>query len=637
MLLQAIYCSRRVVLCRFVCVAVLLLAHCCPLSATVSADSALIRALLVAKDSVERNPSYSAAVAADVCTRATAAKDWAQLARGKNVLATAMQRLGRNREAITIFRDGLVIARRHQLRREQADIMLNLGAAHENNGDYRIAMQYLEAALAEFAAMKDTLSMGNCHQNMGVLVLHMDDYTQATGHFHEAVAMYTAMADTMHIVGAYIGIGGCQIRTGQYREALATLLKAMSLGKSMGWDESAALSNMNIALCYHQLNMADSALIYYNRAERIFSRLAASENEVLLYINKGSVYDELLHQPQPAIVCYQKGLALARKINYPIGVSYACESLAEAYSAAGDYKHACEYLNIHMKTKDTLLNKEKVDALQDMAARYKTRELTSKQQLLQKEKDLQLQRLRNKDVYVYSGFGSAILVLIAGGLAVRYYRLHRARQRVALEQKQLQAHMNPQFIFNCLATIKHFVAANDRTNANRYLADFALLMRQTLDNSRDEVVSLQREIEYLTNYISFWEVRFPGRFSWAVQCAPDVDPYTAQIPAMMVQPFVENALKYAVATTDGGGSVLLVRFYQRGNGLWCRVEDDGPGMAVPAGSWYRRQQKGIALTRRRLAQIARRMGGSYALNIISKAQEGSGAGTIIDIKFPIEV
>src|SRR6202012_5364790 len=105
-------------------------------------------------------------------------------------------------------------------------------------------------------------------------------------------------------------------------------------------------------------------------------------------------------------------------------------------------------------------------------------------------------------------------LLIIGFLLIRQNRISTARQKMELEQKQLLAQINPHFIFNCLNSIQQFVVQNDTLNANKYLADFALLMRQTLDNSKDGVITLRREMEYLENYLSFESMRFEDRLHY---------------------------------------------------------------------------------------------------------------------------
>ncbi len=88
-----------------------------------------------------------------------------------------------------------------------------------------------------------------------------------------------------------------------------------------------------------------------------------------------------------------------------------------------------------------------------------------------------------------------------------------------LEQKQLLAQINPHFIFNCLNSVQQFVVQNDIENANKYLADFAMLMRQTLDNSKDLTIPLYRELDYLENYLSLESMRFEDMFSYKIACA----------------------------------------------------------------------------------------------------------------------
>lgn len=607
-----------------------------------SKDTAIARLQHTAKDSILSNPALSAELATKAYEMSVAQGDIRSAALSLNLKASAEHRAGRFNDAAATFRQGIDLAIANGLESLQADMTLNFGILCEDMGKYKEAMQHYEAGLRLFSKLKDTLSLGNCYHSMGVLAIHMSEDAVAVKYFQAALQMYSAINAKDHLSGAYTGIGGGYIKMNRHREALGYFLKAQKLNDSIGNDETSSVCFMNIALCYQELKKPDSALYFYTKAQEVFKKLPTSDNEVFLYMDIGSIYDEEFHRTDLAISNYKHALELAKKIDHPLGMSLVYGNLAMIYGHQGDHKTANEYLQLQMAIKDTLFNQEKVAALEEMSTKFQTRELDDKNKLLQNENDLQRLRLRNKDLLIYSGFGAAILFLVIGILLVRQNRLKAARQKLELEQRQLQAQMNPHFIFNCLNSIQQFVLQNDRANANKYLADFALLMRQTLDNSKDGTISLHREIGYLENYLSFEHMRYEDKFAHNISCAPDINTYVTEVPAMIVQPFVENAVKHGLCNLEDGSGVLHISFYVKDNSLYCDVDDNGIGMKeaqrLKERSFIQHQSHGMELTRQRLALTAKMQNGEYTVSIIDKATSPEGGrGTKVIIKFPLNI
>lgn len=593
----------------------------------------------IAKDSVESNPRLSAELAAKAYELSQEKGQQRDAAISLNIQGAALHNAGKLDDAVAVLRKGINITNgMFALKDQHKNLLVNLGLVYENRGEYKEALRQYEAALVASIELRDTLSIGNCYHNMGVLSLHMNNNELARKYFLEAVNMYTAIHDAAHISGGYFAIGGVYFRDRKYQEALVYMLRGQRMSDTIQSTKGDAVGNMNIALCYQELGKTDSAIIYYKKAEQTFDKLNTSTNKILLYINMGTVYDES-DQYAKAIESYKLALKLANELHYPMGISFAYGNMAETYEKMGNYKDAMKYLQLHLQIKDTLLNKEKMEALEEMEAKYKTKELDDRNKLLQNENDLQKLRLRNKDLFIYSGFGAALLILVIGIQVVRQNRLKAARQKLELEQKQLQAQMNPHFIFNCLNSIQQFILQNDRANANKYLADFALLMRQTLDNSKDGTISLQREIDYLNNYLSFEHMRHEDKFIYTIKCDTSINSHTVEIPSMIIQPFVENAIKHGLCNREGDGGELNIRFYTKGDALFCDVEDNGIGIKeatrLKEGNFITHKSRGLELTRQRLALASKTKGDDYTISVVDKSANGAAAGTIVTIKFPL--
>ena len=111
-----------------------------------------------------------------------------------------------------------------------------------------------------------------------------------------------------------------------------------------------------------------------------------------------------------------------------------------------------------------------------------------------------------------------------------------------MEMTALRAQMNPHFIFNCLNSINRFILTNEADLASEYLTRFSRLIRMVLDNSREEVISLERELSALHLYLGLEAMRFQEKFVWEIEIRDDLDTSRWQIPPMTLQPYVENAI-----------------------------------------------------------------------------------------------
>lgn len=161
---------------------------------------------------------------------------------------------------------------------------------------------------------------------------------------------------------------------------------------------------------------------------------------------------------------------------------------------------------------------------------------------------------------------------------IRYYRNQSdiARRITQLEGQALRAQMNPHFIFNALNAIHDFIANSDERSAHLYLGKFAKLIRKILDQSRKAEISLEEEIETLELYIELEKLRFPKRFSCFINCHHDLIKSDIHIPPMLVQPYVENAIRHGLMNSDKPGT-LEISFEKENGLLKVIVKDDGVG------------------------------------------------------------
>ncbi|WP_264558022.1 sensor histidine kinase [Flavobacterium sp. N1718] len=153
-------------------------------------------------------------------------------------------------------------------------------------------------------------------------------------------------------------------------------------------------------------------------------------------------------------------------------------------------------------------------------------------------------------------------------------------QKVAeLELQAVKAQMNPHFVYNCLNSIQYLLLKEDYPNTERYLGAFSRLIRATLHYSEQTFLAVREEVAYLELYLSMEKLRFRERFSYHIRCAEGVNPET-KVPSLLIQPFVENALKHGIGSLpESEPGLLEVLFEQKEADLCVMIRDNGPGLS----------------------------------------------------------
>jgi ligand-binding sensor domain-containing protein len=212
-------------------------------------------------------------------------------------------------------------------------------------------------------------------------------------------------------------------------------------------------------------------------------------------------------------------------------------------------------------------------------------------------------------------FLSGMAVLVgAAGYGLYRYRMQELRKNISLERqlsdlerKALQAQMSPHFIFNCLNSLQLLIMQNERDKALHYMGIFANLVRGILNASIRGILSIQDEIDLLTNYLTMEKLRFKEKFDFEIQTAPGLNMMKRAIPPMLIQPYVENALLHGMQGKTTGG-LVTISFDHEGAHLIVTITDNGTGIGAygkppTAPKENVHKSVGMMLTRKRLELI----------------------------------
>ncbi|MBC7689113.1 MAG: histidine kinase [Aquabacterium sp.] len=208
------------------------------------------------------------------------------------------------------------------------------------------------------------------------------------------------------------------------------------------------------------------------------------------------------------------------------------------------------------------------------------------------------------------------------------------------EMIALRAQMNPHFIFNCLNSIKLYTLENDSLTASEYLTKFSQLIRLVLENSRSEKVTLQKELETLTLYIELEAMRFKNKVQYKINVAPAIDQHYIEIPPLLLQPYVENAIWHGLMHKTEGGNILIEVSQPNEYLLHIEITDDGIGREMAllnkSKSATRQKSYGLKMTSERLNAINHIYQTNTEVNIVDlKDISGQGTGTKVIIEIPL--
>ncbi len=191
--------------------------------------------------------------------------------------------------------------------------------------------------------------------------------------------------------------------------------------------------------------------------------------------------------------------------------------------------------------------------------------------------------------------------------AAKQQQLEIENQLLHLEQQALQLQMNPHFIFNALNSIQSLIVSGDAANARLQLGKFAGLMRNILNNSRAEKITLEEEIQTLQKYLEIEQLNRNSHFNFEIKTSKNIFADDLELPPMLIQPFVENSVIHGVAHLPKGEGKIQISFDLKNDELHCKITDNGIGRQAAAQKTTKPNHRSIAMevTRQRLAFLAK--------------------------------
>ncbi len=277
------------------------------------------------------------------------------------------------------------------------------------------------------------------------------------------------------------------------------------------------------------------------------------------------------NDPKEAVDLLKNAYGIALDKGHTLEAQKSVKKLDSLYTISGNVDASVQLYRDFLSKLPSLVSKDR--SLVDNKILEDTEQRISQ---LEKEKELKDELIRKKNIFNYGLIG--VLILLTGLIVFIFRTLKKVQvknKKIALQS--LRREMNPHFIFNSLNSVNHFIATNNELEANQYLTRFSKLMRGVMENSTDDFIPFQQELDLLQNYLALEKTRFADKFDYEIDVDESLNLQSLQVPGMLVQPFLENAIWHGLRYRAEKG-FLKLSFEKSEQYLKITIEDNGIGI-----------------------------------------------------------
>ncbi|HRD53057.1 MAG TPA: tetratricopeptide repeat protein [Flavobacteriales bacterium] len=525
----------------------------------------------------------------------------------------------------------------------------NLGWLADKQGDRSGALQRFDEALDEATLASDSASMAVLLYSIGSTYNRMKDFVRARIHLERSLTIEERLGRRDKQGNCLVAIGNAWRSDGDAAKAMEQYARAAQLYSATGNHYGAGMVEENCGDLFVERN-PKKALPFYQRALAHYDTLHSDADKSYILQRLGLAYQGMKRFAD-AEASFDQALALATSSGSTELVMDLHLSQAELAVMQGKSDLAIGHYERHMALKDSLQTTDAARELMRLRAEFETEQAEQENTLLKAENELRRLNEERLQVRWTAAAVASVLLVALLVLLLRNYRLRgkhtqeverfntelkAQRDQVLhmndlLELKILRAQLNPHFINNCQNSAVAMVKDGRHAEALAYLQGLSKLMRMVLEHSVNDRISIEEEMEFLRLYVKLESLRLPG-LTFELEADERLIEEETELPALLVQPFVENALWHGLAGKEGLRS-LSIRFTTTEKGLRCVVRDNGIGRNGHGSRPDGQRSLGAELTNERLQLLTHRLHqkGSFSINDI-KDGAGKAAGTEVVIE-----
>jgi Histidine kinase len=459
-------------------------------------------------------------------------------------------------------------------------LLSNASNFNASNTAYFKAVDYAEACNAQ---RLKAVSLNNIADNF----FSLDNFGKCRKYTSEAIPINMKLKAWRGVAINYELMSRCDFNQKQYDDARSDLDKGMPYAALA--DESYIYSQFYLG--YAKLkairNHTDSSRYFFDLALRQAMLQKDSRNEFQVYIAEATYLQSLTADRKLALL--DSALEIARHTQYFEGIYNAADKLSKVYDELKNKDSALAYFRIYRTAFDSLYSLSR-----SLNVNINESEWLVRKKEIENRHLLELSQLQKKQIVFKNALLIAVISLLFLTLVTAFFinksiqaKKNRTefsfRQKIAESQIQsLRAQMNPHFIFNCLNSIENFMMQNEKRKASDYLHKFALLIRTILESSRDELTTVSQDMEALQLYIDLEQMRFNNKFCYRENIDPQLLKGDYNVPSLLIQPYVENAIVHGIAHSDKIDLQLTVSATLEEEYIKYVIEDNGIGRSQAA-------------------------------------------------------
>ncbi len=489
-----------------------------------------------------------------------------------------------------------------------ARIICRQGYINLHHTDYSRAIELLMEAdkrltdTEHLLGLKDYYFLMFIHSGLGMVHERNDDLEKSVRAHLKVVEMAEATNIRNRLSWQYLNVGNAYMAMNKLEQAEVYFLKTFEINDDLN-PFTRASSLANLGYCQYQQKNYPKALDLLKKAESLFGALKNEEYQInLSHIEewRALVYIQL-NKRDAAHEHFSRALELARDIENFKQIANVCKEIATYYAGEKDYKAAYEYQLLHNQYLEMHIQQVNEQRQWELEAKYEAEK---------KRREAEVLELK----------------------------------ATSLQLKALRAQMNPHFLYNALNSIQNYITSNEMASAAKFLAKFAKLMRQSLEYSELEIISLEKEIEFMEDYLYINEkLRYEDNLRYLIEVDEEIEEDIIGVPTMIIQPYVENALEHGLRAKENGLIRLSFSPWDENN-ILCVVEDNGIGREqakkyqIADERYSNHRSRGTSITEQRLRLLHNaKIKTEDFVNIIDlkDAQTGKPAGTKVEIRIPI--
>ncbi|MGR7812444.1 histidine kinase [Lacinutrix undariae] len=493
-------------------------------------------------------------------------------------------------------------------------VLLKLAKAYELNKNYQESIETYNAIDKQRLSNSQLI---NLYEGLGNTFFSIKDYKASVTAYEDGLAVAQKHVVTSKITDLNSKIAQSYNNNGQVDLAKGFFNNSLNLAEQENKARAVEEKNMVAEFNYSNKNYDDEIKIRKQLIEDILNIQSDSiiDNASPVTTQKqnykiGNAY-LLQKNYNKAIPYFEKSIVEADIKGDLVVKKDATKKLSDLYVDAGDFNKAKKVFDDYTAVTDALYIKKEQEITQ--AARLsrgiaekqlRIKSLESDRALSESKYELTTERNKRQELIIYSLIGGLLLLLVTAYFMFKYIKQQRLANNL-LALKSLRSQMNPHFIFNALNSVNSFIATNDERTANRYLSDFSYLMRAVLENSEEDFIPLEKEIELLQLYTKLEHFRFQDKFDYSITVAPEISVGDYKIPPMLLQPYIENAVWHGLRYKLEKGHLNILIDQKSANEISITITDDGIGRekskALKTANQQKQNSKGMGNIKKRVA------------------------------------